>query len=99
MRIPEPKLDMRATPPKSGGNVVSDALAQAEHAVVFDHAVETEPRSDGFKEIVVRVRHGLRQVHVMAALHFDHGVTIDDAFGKSSQRDERLDGGARLKAG
>ena len=57
MRMPEPKLDMRADASIDGrsereragllfGNVVADALAKPQEAVVFDYAVEAELRAD-----------------------------------------------------
>src|ERR1700723_2286196 len=81
------------------GDVITHALAEAEEFVVFDQAIETKLRTYGFKEFVVRVRHGLGKVHVATIADTNHRVTSDDAFLQTGERNKRLNRGARLEAG
>ena len=72
-------------------------MAEAQKLVVLDHAIEAKLRADCFEEVIVRVRHRLGQVHVAAMADAKHRVASDDAFLKSGERDEGLDGRAWLE--
>src|SRR6266404_9609596 len=79
--------------------IVTGELAQPEQARVTRNGVKTHAAAQLFKKYVVGMRHRFRQIHVLAATHFKHGVAGNDIFFESSQRDSRFNGGARNIAG
>src|SRR5260370_36790220 len=70
-------------------------VSQAEKAAVLGNGLKSHARPELLKKYVVRVRHGFRQVHVLAASNLQHGVASDDIFFEGGKCDGRLDRVAR----
>src|SRR5260370_7596291 len=71
--------------------VIAGKLAQAEEARVTGNGRKAHAAPELFKENVVGVGHGFRQIHVLAAANLKHSVPSDDVFFERGDRDCWLD--------
>ncbi len=71
--------------------LVTRQLAKSQQAPVLGHRVKSHAPPQFFKERIVGVRQGFRQIHVLAPAYLQHRVSRDDIFLQRGDRNRRLD--------
>ena len=75
--------------------VIAGEFAETKKARVLRNRIKPHAQTKLLEKHVVRMRHRIRQIHILAVAHLEHGVARDDIFFQRSKSDRRLDRRAR----